>query len=971
MEQQVVPNIMDSARTALVDRSVHSDSRVRPRIVFNDASRSEDVRTTLLRELEDCDTYDISVAFITLDGISSLAEQLIDGGKRGRILTTDYSMFNNPRTFRYMLGMPECFEVRVGHALHTKGYIFHRGATHTVMIGSSNMTQYALKTNCEWNLRITSTDDGELVSDVMSEFNRMWDSAEPLTEEWISGYEAEFEKESSRRREQVRDSGVGTIEPNPMQMEAMASLAELRRKGATKALVISATGTGKTYLSAFDAKAFAPRRMLFLVHRENILDNAISSYRRIFGNSVTLGKYMGSVREDAEYLFASIQTMSRSLDRFPPETFDYIVCDEVHHLNPRDSDDDVAVRNMYHRIIRHFRPRFMLGMTATPERTDGADIYRTFEYNIAQEVRLNRALSEELLCPFHYFGITDLYLDDEKKENQDFNRLVADDRVDHICRQIERYPHSGSRLRALMFCHSVRECRVLSEKLNQRGYRTLAMSADNSAEERADAVRRLQSDDVDGLDIILTRDIFNEGIDIPKANEVILLRPTKSVIVYIQQLGRGLRKANDKEFLTVLDFIGNYDNNYMIPMALYGDGSRREDSVRRKVILEATPGASTVSFDRISRERIFAAIDSGRMGGKRELKSDYLELAAKLGHPPTLCDLYGEESIDPRVVFARFSNINNLRAYSKLPCEALSDSEDRMLSLLSEYVAEGKRPHEGVVLRAIMDEGMVQIPELAHRIRSKMGVDPSPESVESAVSVLCGRFFVGAEAERYAGCEIAERVGNAVRTSVPFARMIRDPEKRALIDDIIGCSELIFRGEYSRTYDGRFSLGQRYSRKDVCRLLNSAENREAVLFGYRRLDDVNSCPIFVNYHKDDTLNSEVKYEESFIDRSTFRWATRQVRREYMEAGRIPRDSGILEGDIIRADEIGMSLPLFVKKGKSDNSDFYYLGMVHPIDGTDRVVGMLSDKGEEKPVMTIDLRLERPVEENIYRYLITE
>lgn len=277
--------------------------------------------------------------------------------------------------------------------------------------------------------------------------------------------------------------------------------------------------------------------------------------------------------------------------------------DEVHRAGAKS----------YKTIIDYFQPKFLLGMSATPERSDGFDIFELFDHNIAYEIRLNDAMKEDLICPFHYFGITELTVEGKIIDDQtQFNHLVSDARVQYIKEKVEFYGYSGSRVKGLVFCSRNEEAQNLSKKFNDIGYRTVALSGASSQEERAEAVQRLGQDENEGaLDYIFTVDIFNEGVDIPEINQVVMLRPTKSAIIFVQQLGRGLRKVFGKEYVVVLDFIGNYDNNYLIPIALSGDQSYNKDNIRRYVAESnrIIYGCSTINFDKITRERIYKSID--------------------------------------------------------------------------------------------------------------------------------------------------------------------------------------------------------------------------------------------------------------------------------------------------------------------------------------------------------------------------
>ena len=348
---------------------------------------------------------------------------------------------------------------------------------------------------------------------------------------------------------------------------------------------------------------------MFLVHREQIAKQAKKAYKNVFGNTKSYGLISGSNKDfDKDLLFATVQTMSKdeSLKQFEPEDFDVIVMDEVHRAGAKS----------HQKIMEYFKPKLFLGMTASPERTDGFDIFSLFDHNIAYEIRLNQALEEDLLCPFHYFGISEIEINGEVFDDEtglrNFNRLVSDDRVNHIIEQAEYYGYSGERVKGLIFCSSKKEAQILSEKFNERGYSTLDLSGEDNQETREKAIERLVSDEAENhLDYIFTVDIFNEGVDIPEINQVIMLRPTQSPIVFVQQLGRGLRKNEDKEFVVILDFIGNYKNNFMIPMALSGDRSYNKDTIRRYVAsgTRVIPGSSSVHFDEISRKRIYESID--------------------------------------------------------------------------------------------------------------------------------------------------------------------------------------------------------------------------------------------------------------------------------------------------------------------------------------------------------------------------
>ena len=462
--------------TAFIDSAVESTEDCQPQFITNRKEQLKDdnfeaskVLTHIDKELNSCEEFAISVAFITESGFIGLAEtfrKLESRGIRGRILTTDYLCFSEPSALEKLenlnnieLKMYHVDEAKVG--FHTKGYLFKKDGIHRLILGSSNMTAGALSINKEWNVKLVSTAKGKMAQDIVNEFEMLWeDEAAKQYAEFIDSYRKRYESKKQIDkliREQhktaingdVIDYDIYRLRPNKMQQEFIYNLHELIEQGAKKALLISATGTGKTFASAFAMKSEAPKKALFIVHRELIARQAFNSYQKVFGSSKKLGLLSGTSKEyDADILFATMSTMAKTdtLDKYSPDEFEWICIDEVHR----------AGAESYRKIMDYFKPKFWFGMTASPERTDGFDIFKLFDHNIAYEIRLQHALKEDLLCPFHYFGITDIEIDGEPiNDNSDvraFSRLVSDIRVDHILKQSEYYGYSGDRLKGLVFC---------------------------------------------------------------------------------------------------------------------------------------------------------------------------------------------------------------------------------------------------------------------------------------------------------------------------------------------------------------------------------------------------------------------------------------------------------------------------------------------------------------------------------------
>lgn len=605
MDNSLISEFRNCLETGFINKNVPSNSQLQPELLVNNRKNpKQKVLTHLLQQFENCEEFYISVAFVTTGGVAVLINSLIELEKRGikgKILVSKYLNFSQPEALKKLLKFKNIeLKIATKNNSHSKGYIFKSKGYFNLIIGSSNLTQSALTTNKEWNLKVSATPTSGIVNKVITEFNSNFRDGVEVTSEYILEYEKDYAKQflNSKEKKTYNDEDDNqNVSPNSMQIEALNNLKKIREQNKNKALIISATGTGKTYLSAFDAKEFNAKKLLFVVHRRNIAEKSLVTFKQIFGNSRTMGIYSGNSKDrDKDFLFATIQTISKKehLETFDKNQFDYIVIDESHRSGAAS----------YLRFINYFTPTFLLGMTATPERTDGNDIFTLFDHNIAYEIRLNRALEEEMLVPFHYYGISDLIINQEQQEDHtQFNTIKKSDRAKEILTKAEYYGSDNGITRGLVFCSKNNDSDFLSDYFNSNGYKTISLSGKNSEEERKLAIELLESDDLnEKIDYIFTVDIFNEGIDIPKVNQILMVRPTTSAIIFIQQLGRGLRKLTTKSYLTVLDFIGNYNNNYLIPIALYGDSSYNKDSIR-KLISEGsltTPGASTINFDKIS-----------------------------------------------------------------------------------------------------------------------------------------------------------------------------------------------------------------------------------------------------------------------------------------------------------------------------------------------------------------------------------
>ncbi|MCX6228154.1 MAG: DEAD/DEAH box helicase family protein [Bacteroidia bacterium] len=714
---ELIQSFNKCLQTGYVDKSILSNLDYQPELLVNQKNPPKKVLSTILHELEYCNQFFISVAFVTTSGVATIInklKELEDRGIKGEMLVSQYLNFTQPEALKRLLQF-ENIDLRIattGNA-HTKGYIFKSKEHYNLIVGSSNLTAQALCTNKEWNIKVSALDESAIVEKVLREFQSDFEKGTPVTAKYLLDYEEIYQQQFLINRKNKLEGfaqSQALVSPNSMQIEALENLQKLRAEGKNKALIISATGTGKTYLSAFDAMSFNPMKLLFIVHRLTIAKDALNTFKNVFGKDKTMGLYSGNQRElDCDFVFSTIQTISKvnHLDNFSQDHFDYIIIDETHRSGA----------DSYLRLIEHFEPKFLLGMTATPERTDGNDIFRLFDHNIAYEIRLSKAMEEDMLSSFHYFGVADLSIDDVQVDTKsDFRYLVAEERVERIIEYAKFYGSDNGITRGLIFCSRKKEAAELADLFNVKGFKSIALTGDNSEEERAKAIERLETDVLsDKLDYIFTVDIFNEGIDIPKINQIIMLRPTESAIIFIQQLGRGLRKVDGKGYLTVIDFIGNYENNYLIPIALYGDTSYNKDSLR-KLITEGSrmiPGASTINFDEITKERIFQSIDSANMQLFADLKKDYNLLKFKLGRTPFMMDFVEHGSRDP-FLFVEYANsyYNFLVKAEKTEYLELSKQQVKLLELFSKEINNSKRVEESLILKILIESGELTVKKL-------------------------------------------------------------------------------------------------------------------------------------------------------------------------------------------------------------------------------------------------------------------
>ena len=931
-----------------IDSSVSASEEFKPQLITNNPLRKEKVITTLKQEMEKCDEFMFSVAFVNSGGVNALAQEFREldrKGIKGRIIASQYQNFTEPRALKD-LRKNKNIDLRVitekVSKMHTKCYIFRHGDSYDVIIGSSNLTNSALCDNMEWNLKFNSNNSGEIIANILSEFERNYEIATPVDDLWIEEYSLIYNDLKHFR--QALKTGIPAIpkadqkriQPNRMQAEALKGLEEIRAKGEDRALVISATGSGKTYLSAFDAK-IASKKFLYIVHRNPILNKSMQSFEAVMEGTKTIAKYDPVLNDlTADCTFVTIQTISKEdvLTKIPRDWFDYILIDEVHH----------AGAPTYQRVINYFKPKFLLGMTATPDRTDNYDIYKLFNYNIAYDIRLREAMEYKLICPFHYFGISDLTFDQVSEDDKTkFLKTEMDQRIDHILENAEYFGYCGDRLKGLVFCRDLREAEDYSKEFNRHGYKTEWVSGMMDKNLVETCIERLEADEgTNLLDYIFTADLFNEGVDIPAINQVIMLRPTESPIIFIQQLGRGLRHHPGKEYVVILDFIGNYEKNYNIPLALSDDRSYNKSEARRFIAAgdSIIPGNSTISFDEISRNKIYESIDNSDFTEAKIIMDGYKSLKMRLGRIPELTDFKKYGSIDALNLLSKYKSYHNfLKTKDNQYSVSFDSDKEDYLDFITKIAAAGKRRLEVEALELLMND----TEDLESDLRS-IGVETSGKNL---IQVLDGSFYTS-------NVVLVENCEGKYHASNKFRTMMNDAAFSEHVRQIIELGRSNWTELYSDTYEGTdLVLNMRYTYEDVCRFLNWPKNLNAQnLGGYFYHKETKTFPVFINYVKGEDVVESQKYEDRFENRNTLIALSKS--NENRNSARMK----VVENSMANGDDIH----LFVRKNKKDkgSKEFYYLGKMMFAQFID----------DDKPVQ-IEYKLKNDVRQDLYDYFNSE
>ena len=673
-QSDTAENLRNTSETERITQEIWSTD-----VMTGGSDRRMQLYYQLIQSLKKADSVDIIVSFLMESGVKMLLEELDNALKRGakiRILTGNYLGITQPSALYLLkkkLGsrVDMRFYNEKDRSFHPKSYIFHYRGYNDIYIGSSNISRSALTSGIEWNYRFSSVSDPKNYEKFYHAFEDLFEHHSIIIDnEELKRYSQNWHRPAVARdlerydyshqneENESEDTKVRLLyEPRGAQIEALCALEDTRAEGAKRALVQAATGVGKTYLAAFDSKSY--ERVLFVAHREEILKQAAASFRNV-RNSEDYGFFTGEEKStDKSVIFASVATLGRSEylseKYFAPDYFQYLVIDEFHH----------AVNEQYQRIVKYFKPQFLLGLTATPERMDGRNIYELCDYNVPYEISLKDAINKGMLVPFHYYGIYDdtdysgLHLIrgryDEKELNETYIGNVH--RHDLIYKYYCKY---GSK-KALGFCCSRAHAEEMAKEFCERGIPSAAVYSNANgtySEERGKAIKKLKSGEIR---VIFSVDMFNEGVDITSVDMVMFLRPTESPIVFLQQLGRGLRRSKGKEYLNVLDFIGNYEKAGRVRFLLTGR-TLGKNEYYNPADRSAFPDDCLIDFD-MKLIDLFSEMDKKHLKVRDQIRNEYYRVKEFLGRIPSRMDLFTYMDDDIYRVAITHSKDNPFKRY--------------------------------------------------------------------------------------------------------------------------------------------------------------------------------------------------------------------------------------------------------------------------------------------------------------------
>lgn len=878
----------------------------------------------LNREIRSADLIYLVVSFIRWSGLDLLLNALEEFTKRGgklRVLTTTYMGITQIGAIERLAALPGT-KIRISlyaekTRLHAKAYVFWReSGFSTAYVGSSNMSRSALTEGYEWNTKIAAVDSPRLFNKVLVTCEQYWNDPEFILFDPVhhDDVEAALSAARSHGPDSAEDLPYGECRPFPFQEEVLERLAAERLlHDRWHNLVVAATGTGKTMISAFDYRRCRaddpgrPWRILFVAHREEILRQSVETYRRVLGDKQFGELHVGEHKAvHNDHLFISVQSANAAdlCEKLPPKHFDYIVVDEFHH----------AAAPSYQKILTHFQPKILLGLTATPERMDGKSILDYFDGRIAAEIRLPAAIDQDLLCPFHYFGLSDTVDLDQVRwkhggyDVNDLNHLysldahVARKRAEHILQSLRKHTLKLEDVKALGFCVSVEHANFMADYFKERGVACTAVSGNTSKEERHRAIADLEEG---RLNIIFCVDLFNEGVDIPAVNTVLFLRPTESLTVFLQQLGRGLRLCEGKDYLLVLDFIGQANHSYRFDEK-FGALLRTNKRGLRKEVKErfpSMPRGCSIELEEKPMQIILQNIRQGfsSRAALLQMMEDYIE---EHGTAPTLPDFLRTNHIAPQELY-KVSTFAQLLAAAGVPGIKVSNMPNEFQAGLARL--------SGANAPQWMQFLVTSLPTLAE-------VDVRTLPVEE--QMMIGMFYLtiwNVDMENYGDDEM--RANLALLASSPVLLN----ETTALLQYLIAVNERLS-WAVDLGYPCPLEVHGTYTRRQIGAALGHYRSnlREGVLW----LPDLKTDVLFVTLDKDSGHFTEsIAYADYAVSSTRFHWQSQNSTKPTSSVGQ----------RYINQRKNGTHVLLFVRQANKDaygqTEPFRFLGPAHFVSTT--------------------------------------